>query len=68
MPLVASGSKEALSENIRREIDAGKSPEQAAAIAYSAQRKAKSKGDSDLVVILTKLLSSLKKLRNSRGW
>jgi hypothetical protein len=41
MPLINSSSKEARSENIRREIDAGKDPKQAAAIAYSEQRKAR---------------------------
>lgn len=38
MPLVNSGSKEALQENIQKEIDAGKDPKQAAAIAYSKRR------------------------------
>lgn len=41
MPLVKSTSNKARGENIRREIDAGKPPKQAAAIAYSVQRKAK---------------------------
>lgn len=39
MPLVRSPSEKARSENIRREIRAGRSPKQAAAIAYSIQRK-----------------------------
>ena len=43
MPLVKSKSKKAREENIRREIDAGKDPKQAVAIAYSVQRKASSK-------------------------
>lgn len=42
--LVESKSKEALKKNIATEIKAGKDPKQAAAIAYSVQRKAK---DSD---------------------
>lgn len=40
MPLNKSGSKQALSENIRAEVKAGRPPKQAAAIAYSVQRKA----------------------------
>ena len=42
MPLVKSTSKKAVSKNIATEIRAGKDPKQAAAIAYSVQRKAKS--------------------------
>ena len=38
MPLNESGSKEALHQNIATEVKAGKSPEQAAAIAYSVQK------------------------------
>lgn len=38
MPLVQSGSKKALGENIGKEVGAGKPPEQAAAIAYATQR------------------------------
>lgn len=40
MPLVKSGSKEAMSENISREVRAGKPTKQAVAIAYSVKRKA----------------------------
>ena len=43
MPLVKSSSNKARSTNIKREIEAGKPPKQAAAIAYSVQRKAKGK-------------------------
>lgn len=43
MPLVKSKSKKAVSENIRREISAGKNQKQAVAIALSVQRKAKGK-------------------------
>lgn len=39
MPLEQSSSKEALKENIAREVSAGKDPKQAAAIEYSVQRK-----------------------------
>jgi hypothetical protein len=41
MPLIKGKSDKARSENIATEIDAGKDPKQAAAIAYSVQRKAK---------------------------
>ena len=41
MPLVKSKSKSAFSKNISAEIHAGKSPKQAAAIAYAVQRRAK---------------------------
>lgn len=44
MPLENSSSDKVRSENIKREIDAGKDPKQAAAIAYSVQRKAKAHG------------------------
>lgn len=44
MPLMKSSSKEAREKNIKTEIKAGKPPKQAVAIAYSVQRKAKSKG------------------------
>ena len=41
MPLVHSKSNEARRENVKREIEAGKDPKQAAAIAYSVQREAR---------------------------
>lgn len=40
MPLVKGGGKKAVSENIRREIAAGKPQKQAVAIALSVARKA----------------------------
>lgn len=40
MPLIKGKSDAARSENIKTEIEAGKDPKQAAAIAYSVQRKA----------------------------
>ncbi len=42
MPLEHSASKAAVSENIRREIEAGKPQKQAVAIALSVQREAHS--------------------------
>ena len=41
MPLKKSPSKEAFKENVKREIAAGKKPDQAVAIAYSVKRKSK---------------------------
>lgn len=41
MPLIKSSSKKAFEHNVRVEMNAGKKPEQAVAIAYSVQRKAK---------------------------
>lgn len=43
MPLSSGTSNKARSENIKTEIEAGKDPKQAAAIAYSVQRKNRSK-------------------------
>ena len=43
MPLIKSKSKKAVSENIRREMDAGKPQKQAVAIALDVQRRAKSR-------------------------
>lgn len=40
MPLIRGGSRAAMSENIRREMDAGKPQKQAVAIAYNVGRKA----------------------------
>jgi hypothetical protein len=42
MPLIKGKSNAARSENIRREIDAGKPPQQAVAIGYAVQRRAAS--------------------------
>lgn len=44
MPLKQSSSKKAFQQNIKKEIDSGKNPKQAAAIAYSVQREARKKG------------------------
>lgn len=43
MPLLKSTSNKARQTNIKREIDAGKPPKQAVAIAYSVQRRSKGK-------------------------
>ncbi len=43
MPLIKSASKKSLQKNIRTEINAGKKPKVAEAIAYSVQRKSKGK-------------------------
>lgn len=39
MPLVKSGTKSAVQTNIRREIQAGRPPKQAVAIALNTQRR-----------------------------
>ena len=44
MPLIKSASKKAFEHNVRAEINAGKKPSQATAIAYSVQREARRKG------------------------
>ena len=44
MPLVKSGTKKAISANIRTEMKAGKSHEQAIAIALTVAQKAHKKG------------------------
>lgn len=43
MPLKKGKSKAVLQQNIRKEIDAGKEPRQAVAIAYSQARKSGAK-------------------------
>lgn len=55
MPLVKGKSDKARSENIRREVNAGKSPKQAAAIAYSTQREARAK---DCSVVQSPMLNA----------
>lgn len=48
MPLIEGKSDKVRSENIGKEIGAGKDPKQAAAIAYSIQRKAARANDIDV--------------------
>ncbi len=43
MPLSNGTSNKARNENVKREIEAGKKPDHAAAIAYSKQRENKAK-------------------------
>lgn len=43
MPLIKSTSKKAFSENVKKEIAAGKPPKQAVAIAYSTKKAAAKK-------------------------
>jgi hypothetical protein len=43
MPLVKSGSKSAMSTNIKKEVQAGKPQKQAVAIAYSVKNQSKRK-------------------------
>ena len=44
MPLVKSGSKKAMGQNIKTEMAAGKPQKQAVAIAYSVARRSKGGG------------------------
>ena len=46
MPLTKSKTDKARSENIKKEIEAGKPVKQAVAIGYSVQREAKEKKES----------------------
>ena len=46
MPLIKSGSKKAMSSNIRTEMAAGKPQKQAVAIAMNVKRAAAKKGKS----------------------
>ena len=41
MPLIKSKSKKAFSENVRKEVSAGKPVKQSVTIAYAVKRKAK---------------------------
>jgi len=43
MPLIKLSTKEAFKKNVKREIKAGKTKQQAVAIAYDIMRKAKDK-------------------------
>lgn len=62
MPLSKTSSEKSLRKNIETEIAAGKSPKQAAAIAYSVQRKARAAGDrAELVPVLESLLLVLRR-------
>lgn len=47
MPLIHSASKKAQSENIRREVAAGKPQKQAVAISYQVKREAARDGLSE---------------------
>ncbi|QPX74646.1 hypothetical protein [Serratia phage vB_SmaM_Hera] len=68
MPLSTGTSNKAREENVEREIAAGKKPKQAVAIAYAQQRKNEGKAeDSDeVVVLLSKLLKLLQKVKDTR--
>jgi hypothetical protein len=59
MPLVQGSSNKARSENIKREIEAGKDPKQAAAIAYSIQRKARDEAIKSCVMDIVRVLKRL---------
>ena len=73
MPLVQSSGKKALSENIGKEINAGKDHKQTAAIAYSVQRQndsvpqyeMSSNSNLPLAVSARQIADENNKLRNS---
>lgn len=67
MPLIQSASKEALSENISKEVEAGKDPKQAVAIAYSTQRSNKDEDPSYFAVDASDTLAAINK-RNNTFW
>lgn len=64
MPLSSGTSKEARQENIKREIEAGKPPEQAVAIGYAKQRSniAEKASDCDVVGVVEKIIAAIKAL------
>lgn len=62
MPLVHGGSKEAVSENIRREMHAGKPQKQAIAIAMSEKRRTRKHKSGSYS---EKAVSEAKKMRGS---
>lgn len=65
MPLSTGTSNAARQENIKREIEAGKPPKQAAAIAYAKQREnigKKAHDNANLLSILAKLEMLLSKM------
>lgn len=68
MPLINSKTKEAFNKNVKAEIEVGKSPEQAAAIAYAIKRKANDANSNNvnktLLIILNNLLSLSIKLKS----
>jgi len=61
MPLVKGKSNKARSENIRREVNAGKPPKQAEAIAYAVQRKMKDCGITQSPVLESQMSPSRSK-------
>ncbi|WLW40813.1 hypothetical protein GNAINCEL_00031 [Serratia phage KKP 3709] len=68
MPLSTGTSNKAREENVEREIAAGKKPKQAVAIAYAQQRKNEGKAEDgdEIVVLLSKLLKLLQKVKDTR--
>lgn len=64
MPLIQSGSKAALQQNIKTEIESGKDPKQAAAIAYSVQRQ----NDAPIIEPKPTAIPESVGLDSLRGW
>jgi hypothetical protein len=69
MPLEQGSSKEAFQHNIKTEIEAGKDPKQAAAIAYSVQRSNDDDETGPSVVTIPELVSPAQiNEENRRYW
>jgi hypothetical protein len=67
MPLIKGTTKKSREKNIKKEIEAGKDPKQAVAIAYATQRKAvakkaHSKSKDEGVESIRKLIGDLCKM------
>jgi hypothetical protein len=64
MPLSKGTSNNARQENVKREINAGKDPKQAVAIAYSQQRENKKRKHRmhDVMSLVTDLRDTIKRL------
>lgn len=68
MPLIQSKSKKAMSENIEKEMDAGKPQKQSIAIAYNVQRKNKKKmADGGNVEAESSVEKGMKSIRDAFG-
>lgn len=64
MPLTQGYGKKSISENIGREINSGKPPKQAAAIAYSIARKARKEAGDDQEGSYLDVLQRAKQMEN----
>ena len=67
MPLVKSKSKKAFSENIKREIAAGKPQKQAVAIAYSVKRSAEKHKDGGKPGLYANIHAKQERIKHGSG-